>query len=311
MKKEDKKSFVKSLIETDENIHLFLILLSIVGLIGFYFWLSYNPKITYSRSVSNEELKNISAEEYINLMRHTSILIIPETVVGWPKPKDIPYLLKLVERTEEAGSTNNSDVRLVNLKGEYKSTVGINAVFLLKAIKEKAMHPYMANKYPADKDKIVSWAKEEIDSWEPIIPQNEGNIKKEELVKLSASEAIEMLKRVSLLTVCKDYESDYWGPYAKNWPRREDINYLLSAVNNTQKIGVFTWCGWSVIPIESEAVSTVGDTALLLLNAIKLEQFLFSDMPKPENPEEIIAWARAEAAMMEQEKAQKQNTPLP
>ena len=82
-------------------------------------------------------------------------------------------------------------------------------------------------------------------------------------------------------------------------------------VNNTQKTGVFTWCGWSVIPIESEAVSTVGDTALLLLNAIKLEQFLFSIMPKPENPEEIIAWARAESAKMEQEKAQKQNTPLP
>ncbi|MBK9585630.1 MAG: hypothetical protein KA099_01590 [Alphaproteobacteria bacterium] len=160
MKKEDEKSFVKSLIETDENIHLFLILLSFVGLFGFYFWLSYNPKILGARSISKEELTGMSAKEYIAMMQQTSILVIPKNIAFWPKPEDIPYLLMLTESNQYAGSTisNFDDLNTVR---DYESTVGITAVILLKAVTTGEFDPYLTHQYPPDKDEIIAWARAE------------------------------------------------------------------------------------------------------------------------------------------------------
>ncbi len=311
MKKEDKKSFVKSLIETDENIHLFLILLSIVGLFGFYFWLSYNPRILGARSISKEELTGMSAKEYIAMMQQTSILVIPKNIPLWPKPEDIPYLLMLTESNQYAGSTisNFDDLNAVR---DYESTVGITAVFLLKAITEGKFKPYMTHQYPADKDEIIKKATNVMKTGELIFHTplaGEPEYYNHELVTLSAEEVIATLKTADILTLCS---RDLQGPdsvVVVGWPRREDIRYLLSVIDSKERSGVFFWCHFSVIPFDDD--STVGDKALLLLNAIKLGEFDMRHPPKPENPQELLVWARAEAARMEQEKAQKQNTPLP
>ncbi len=241
---------------------------------GWYFWLNDSPQLLYSRSISKDELLRMSAEEYVGMMRQTSVLVIPKNVAFWPKPKDIPYLLMLTESQEFAGSTVNSDWSLDN---GYESTVGVTAVFLLRAITDGSFRPYSGNQYPPDKEGIIARAREVMRTGELVLDPLAGRPSLDEyaLAQLSARDVIEMLKKTDLLTICPSKSNI---SAIDGWPRQEDVAYLRSLIGSQEKSGVFFSCYWSIIPYDTD--STVGEAVRVLLYATKTGSFDPFSFPK-------------------------------
>ncbi|MCB9975386.1 MAG: hypothetical protein H6856_07110 [Rhodospirillales bacterium] len=260
----------------------------------------FAEQVLPARSISKEELTKMSAKEYIGMMRQTSVLAVPTNISFWPKIEDIPYLLMLTESNQYAGSTISTFDDL-NAVRDYESTVGITAVILLRAITEGEFNPYMTKQYPADKDEIIARAMEVVKTGELTFSPLVGNASfhQDEILRMTAREIIEELKKTDILTLCSREQGDFM---IQNWPKREDIPYLLSVSESKERSGVFYWCYFSFIPFDES--STVGDTALLLLNAIKSGGFDMRYLPKPEKPEELLVWARGEVVKMQAENSQ-------
>lgn len=128
----------------------------------------------------------------------------------------------------------------------------------------------------------------------------ELSVRGDALVQKSAQEVITEMQTVSLYTVCSG------SMLIEDWPRAEDVVFLLSVVDSQEKSGVFFSCYRSIRPKESETFSTVGQTALILLGAIRDKSLDLRNLPVTvQDREEIIAWARAEAEKMKAEQALK------
>ncbi len=119
----------------------------------------------------------------------------------------------------------------------------------------------------------------------------------EELKALNSEEFIEKMKQTSLLYVVEDVKD--WGSTSqervvKNWPKEEDIPYLLSIVGSKEECGRIYHTILSVKPEPGEEKTTVGKAALWLLSDIKKGEFntllAWGDGELPS--EEVLVWAR-------------------
>ena len=122
-------------------------------------------------------------------------------------------------------------------------------------------------------------------------------VKTDELLVMSAKDVLDEMKHTNLFTVCTPSGSEITQV---DWPKKEDIPYLLSVVESKEPAGIFFSCHRSVWPAEEDTISAVGDAALVLLNArmnggYSVVQYSYVI---PENKDEIIAWARAEMKEM-------------
>lgn len=246
---------------------LYLLLPLITFPFGWYFWLRENPHLLRIHSISKDELLRMSAEEYIGMMRRTSYLVIPKNVAFWPKPKDIPYLITLTESEDYAGSTVYSDW---NSAAEYESTVGVTAVFLLRAITDGSFRTYGGNQYPPDKEGIIARARGIMNSGDLVLAPLAGRptLDEDDLIKLSAEDVIELLKQTDLLVICPSKSSI---DTITGWPRQEDVFSLLYLIGSHEPSGIFFSCYSSEIPYDTD--STVGEAVRVLLYATKAGRF--------------------------------------
>jgi hypothetical protein len=135
-------------------------------------------------------------------------------------------------------------------------------------------------------------------------------IKADGLHQMSAEEYMNMMFWTSKLTV---------SDVLYDWPHKKDIPYLLSRVDSYIYSGTtscensksFEEIGDSIRMFGYDYGTTQGAAAVRLLKAIKKGKFEGYWQGYPYDKDEIIAWARAEAAKMEQEKAQTRNAPPP
>ncbi|MBK9585636.1 MAG: hypothetical protein KA099_01620 [Alphaproteobacteria bacterium] len=131
-----------------------------------------------------------------------------------------------------------------------------------------------------------------------------------ELRQMSAQEYMKMMYWTSDLTFFSVLE---------DWPRKEDIPYILSLVESQGYTGTayckcsnsFKRISISIYPPFGIYGTTESIAALNLLKAIKEEKFEGYYQYFRDDKDEIIAWARAEAAKLQQEKAQTPSAPLP
>lgn len=127
----------------------------------------------------------------------------------------------------------------------------------------------------------------------------------DELQYLNSEKLLEILKETSLLTIVKDLDNPLVGydETIKNWPKKDDITYLLSLADSKEECGVIWYVGFSVYPNPGEEKTTIGATAIYLLDAIRRKEFILRpSYYYPENKEEILNWARKEEKSLENEK---------
>lgn len=131
-----------------------------------------------------------------------------------------------------------------------------------------------------------------------------------ELVDMNAQEFVEMIKSHRLTEIIslgggQDVDERYRihrFHVIKNWPHREDIPYLLSIVNSTERCGTLFDLYYSFSYKINQTNKKVGWLALTLLKAIQNGEFYTnSDFDPFDGKEEVIAWARAEAEKMKNE----------
>ncbi|MBK9586804.1 MAG: hypothetical protein KA099_06885 [Alphaproteobacteria bacterium] len=128
-----------------------------------------------------------------------------------------------------------------------------------------------------------------------------------ELIHMNSSEFIEVLKKNRLVyisepirdTTDKKYRVVGRG-FLENWPDREDIPYLLSVTGSMEICGALE-DPWSMYSTRYwKTFKSVNTVSIILLKAIKEGKFdIYSELEMPEDKEEIIAWAKAEAAKIE------------
>ncbi len=241
---------------------------------GWYFWLRDHPQLLRIHTIRKDQLIQMSAEEYIGLMRQTSYLVIPQDVTFWPKPKDIPYLLTLTESQEYAGSTVHSDWAS---SAGYESTVGVTAVFLLRAIVDGRFRPYSGDQYPPDKEGIIARAKEVMRTGKLVLDPLAGRPTLDEyaLAQLSARDVIEMLKKTDLLVICPAKTNI---DKLEGWPKQEDISSLIFLIDSRERSGIFYSCYSNHFPHNTD--STVGEAVRVLLYATKAGSFDLFYFPK-------------------------------
>lgn len=134
-------------------------------LYGVYFLSSPTRERLFSKKISTDELRQISVQEYMDMMSGVSLLIIdgkePE-MQGWPRSEDLPYLLTRIHSYYYSGEPiwEFSYIARSITQYHYGTTEEIAAVNLLKAIKE-GKFKFHYDSDPEDKDEILAWARAE------------------------------------------------------------------------------------------------------------------------------------------------------
>jgi hypothetical protein len=160
MGRDEEQNIFRHMLEFEQSLHIFYFIAAFLAFLGFCYWLS-SPQVLYGGSLRVHQFETMSADEYVALMRRTTLVTVPDQVEGWPVREDIPYLLSLADSRNYAGSAVSEHTNTWFQTLPYESTEGITAVILLKAIKEGVFHPYMTAEYPPDKDEIIAWARAE------------------------------------------------------------------------------------------------------------------------------------------------------
>lgn len=145
--------------------------------------------------ILDDEISDMRAWDYIEILKgHRSVVIFPVHVVihdvemtefsetnGYDIPYfpldvegTIPYLLSVLDSKEPCARPT---ISLLSKLPAEPSTVGIEALRLLKAIKLKSYHPLKTTVNEAEKKELVEWAHKEMDAFEklyghkPALPQ--------------------------------------------------------------------------------------------------------------------------------------------
>lgn len=141
-----------------------------------------------------DEISDMSAWDYIDFLKaHTVVVIYPVHVVihdvemtevtetnGYDipyfpldVPEAKPYLLSVLDSKEPCARPT---VSLLSKLPTERSTVGLEALRLLKAIKLQSYHPLKISVTEAEKPELIAWAHEEMDKFEklygyrPVVP---------------------------------------------------------------------------------------------------------------------------------------------
>lgn len=122
------------------------------------------------------------------------------------------------------------------------------------------------------------------------------SLSKLKIEEMNAEDFINMMKMYRIVYILPDkpFSEEGMGRYLKNWPKKSDIPYLLSVINDQELCGVLgdVWSSQS-IP-RYKARNTVGSMALHLLKGVKEEAFYHYPLNSPISEEErhsIINWA--------------------
>ncbi|MCB0523246.1 MAG: hypothetical protein H6858_04855 [Rhodospirillales bacterium] len=140
----------------------------------------------------------------------------------------------------------------------------------------------------------------------PQVVEKTINVK--ELVNMDAREFVDIIRNNRLTHIeslgggegVDERYRLYRFHFIKNWPRREDIPYLLSLVNSNDRCGALENI-YSAFHLKvSQTNRKVSDLSVILLSAIKNGEFhIHSDIGPLEDREGIISWAKAEASKLE------------
>ena len=273
----------------------------------------------YSHRIYITDLNGMNARQYIELLKKVTILdLSQDTLPQWPRRIDIPYLLSVSDSVEYAGMPSFGYWQGWRGFKNYRSTVGINAVNLLKSIKENKFQVY-ANEYPPDAAEILKWASQEAPKIEEEY-KNDGkaayihwlkgglsDLHPYELSQMIAQEYIDMLVYYEAQEVVGYYptftlkDEDFLS--IKNWPPKTDLPYLLTQLNNQSACASLDpYGGMSMKSIRTfsafEFKTTVAQESLRLLKAIKVGEFRVRSTVEESEKESLVTWARAESARM-------------
>ncbi|MCL4677962.1 MAG: hypothetical protein KJ017_05135 [Alphaproteobacteria bacterium] len=122
--------------------------------------------IARGKSLSRKEIKAMSAEEFIGVLKkHTLVWIgkdedikglsVNTEIPGWPSKNDIPYLLSQLDNKERCAKM--ASPVFSTIPTDF-TTVGEQALYLLAAIKQGE---YSLGVKREDKESLIRWAKQE------------------------------------------------------------------------------------------------------------------------------------------------------